>query len=142
VSQLKFKVRLTIAGVEFEHKFIIADQITVDAILGLDFLEAKGRTLDLAKGEMSVGGITVILTSHSTKTAVKSTKATLADTVIVPASSEMEVLAHVDSTVMGTGLVEYNEPNQLTVCVARVVVGTPSEAVPVRIVNTSLAPTT
>ena len=135
-------VCLTIAGVEFEHEFIIADQITVDAILGLDFLEAKSCTLDLAKGEMSVSGNTVILTSHSTRTAVRSTKVILTDTVTVPASSEMEVMAHVDSTVMGTWLVECDEPNQLPVCVARALVSTPSEMVPVRVMNTSLTPTT
>ena len=67
-------VHLTIARVEFEHEFIIADQITVDAILKLNFLEAKSCTLDLIKGEISVSGNIVILTSHSTRTAVRSTK--------------------------------------------------------------------
>lgn len=53
----------------------------------------------------------------------------------VPASSEMEVMACVDSAAKGTWLVECSEPNQLAMCVARELVNTPSEMVPVRVVN-------
>ena len=51
-------------------------------------------------------------------------------------------MAHVDSTTSGTWLIENNESNQLSVCVARALVSTPSEVVPVRVVNTTLTPTT
>lgn len=40
--------------VELQHKFIIADQITADAIFGIDFLEANMCILNLAKEELSV----------------------------------------------------------------------------------------
>ena len=148
VDGIPIKVRgstiaqLTIGGVEFQHEFIIADQITVDALLGVDFLEAKGCLLDLSKGEMSINGKTVMLTSHSTSGSVRSAKVILADTVTIPASSEMEVMACVESSIAGTWLVEHNEFNHQSVCVARALVSTPSDTVPVRIVNTALSPTT
>ena len=41
----------TIAGVKFQHKFIIADRITADGILGVDFLEANKCILNLDEGE-------------------------------------------------------------------------------------------
>ena len=47
-------ISFTIAGVKFQYKFIIADRITADAILGVDFLEANKCILNLAKGELSV----------------------------------------------------------------------------------------
>ena len=34
-------VPITISGVTFKHKFVIAEQITADAFLGLDFLKAN-----------------------------------------------------------------------------------------------------
>ena len=51
-------------------------------------------------------------------------------------------MARADSTAKGTWLVECSESNQLPVCVARTLVSILSEMVPVRVVNTSLTPTT
>ena len=45
---------LTIDKVALQHDFIVAEQITAKAILGLDFLEAKKCILDLAGGKMQI----------------------------------------------------------------------------------------
>ena len=44
-------IQFLISGMEFEHEFIIADHITAEVILGLDFLEANKCVLDLSKGK-------------------------------------------------------------------------------------------
>ena len=39
---------------KFKHEFVIADHITAETILGLDFLEANKCVLDLSKQEMTI----------------------------------------------------------------------------------------
>ena len=51
-------------------------------------------------------------------------KVTVANTVTIPASSEMEIVAHVSSTVKGMWLVEGDKSNLQPVCVARALVTT------------------
>ena len=47
---------LTIAGLEFHRKLIIADNITADAIVGLDFLDSHKCALDLRQRKLySIG---------------------------------------------------------------------------------------
>ena len=135
-------VQLTIAGAKFRHKFIIADQIIADAILGIDFLEANKCILNLAKGELVVNDKAITLSPQGPADTVGCAKVTLMDTVIIPASSEMEVRARICSTTKGLWLVEGNEANQSPVCVARALVTTQYETVPLRVVNTGLTPTT
>ena len=135
-------VQLTIAGAKFRHKFIIADQITADAILGIDFLEANKCILNLAKGELVVNDKAITLSPQGPADTVGCVKVTLMDTVIIPASSEMEVRARICSTTKGLWLVEGNEANQSPVCVARALVTIQYETVPLRVVNTGLTPTT
>jgi len=135
-------VQLTIAGVEFRHRFIVADQITADAILGIDFLEANKCVLNLAKGELSIGEKRVSLSSHSNIETVGCAKVTLTATVTVPAGSEMEIMGHVHSAIQGTWLVEGDETNTLPACVARALVSNQDDIVPLRVVNTGLTPAT
>ena len=40
-------VPITINGRDYQHKFIVAEQLTAEAILGLDFIEANKCVLDL-----------------------------------------------------------------------------------------------
>ena len=132
-------IQLTIAGMEFQHRFIIADQITTDAtILGIDFLEANKCILNLAKGELSVNQKTIVLASHPVVASVGCAKVTLTDTVTISAGSEMEIRTCVHSNVKGIWLVEGDKTNQLHVCVSRALVTNQNETVPLRVVNTSL----
>ena len=52
---------ITIGEVTLQHDFIVAEQITAEAILGLDFLEANKCILDLAGGKMQITDKTVSL---------------------------------------------------------------------------------
>lgn len=47
-------VPVAIGKATFNHEFIVANEITAEAILGLDFLEAKKCVLDLAGGKLQI----------------------------------------------------------------------------------------
>jgi len=50
---------LTIGGLKFQHKLIVADKITADAILGLDFLDSQKCVLDLGLRKLCVKDTTL-----------------------------------------------------------------------------------
>ena len=56
-------VPFTIGKATFNHEFIVVNEITAEAILGLDFLEAKKCVLDLAGGKIQITDQTVTLTA-------------------------------------------------------------------------------
>ena len=135
-------IQLTIAGVKFQHMFIVADQIIADTILGLDFLEANKCVLNLAKGELHIDEKIVALSSHTSVGTVGCAKVTVMDTVTVPAGSKLEITGHVHSAVQGTWLVESDDTNTLPICVARALVLNQGDTVPLGVVNTGLTPAT
>ena len=47
-------IPITIKGKEYKHKFIVAEQLTAEAILGLDFMEANKCVLDLVSGKIKI----------------------------------------------------------------------------------------
>ena len=134
-------ISLSIAGQKFNHDFVIANQITTDAIIGLDFLEAHKCILNMAEGSLSINGQGVALNSHQSPATTGCVKVTIANTVTIPASSEMEIAAHVNSSAKGVWLVEGDKSKPPPVCVARALVTTHDEIVPL-VVNTNLTPVT
>jgi len=78
-----------IAGKTFVGDFVVATQITTDAILGLDFLETHNCILNMAEGESSINGHAIVLNSHQLPATTGCVK--VHSTVIIPASSEMEI---------------------------------------------------
>ena len=85
---------------------------------------------------------TVPLKLHCNMGTAGCAKVTLADTVTVPAGSEMEITGHVHSAVRGTWLVENDDATTLSVCVARTHATNQGENVLLRAVNTGLTPAT
>ena len=118
---------------EFEHEFIVADHITAEAILGLDILEGNKCVVDLCNKQMSIQDKVIPLQSSPANTVAKCIEVTVMETINVPANSEMEIIAHVDSTDYGTWLVEGTD---CPILVARAVVTPHQGVVPVRIINT------
>jgi len=58
-------VSLSIANLAFEQEFIIAEGITAEGILGLDFLEANKCILNLTKKEVTIGSCGILpLSTH------------------------------------------------------------------------------
>ena len=106
-------IQFSINVIKFKHEFVIADHITTEAILGLDFLESNKCVLDLANEKMYIQNKLVPLQPLQTYNESQCLKVT------VPPCSEMELMAHVDTTQQGTWLVEgTNSP----VLVARAIV--------------------
>jgi len=112
-------VPVAIGKATFDHDFIVANEITAEAILGLNFLEAKKCILDLAGGKIQIAGQTVTLTAKSTSSETQCAKVTVLKKMVIPPRSEMEVMACIDSKEPGTWLLEGFHFKELSICVAR-----------------------
>ena len=88
---------LTIAGLEFQHRLIIADNITADAILRLDFLDSHKCVLDLGQRKLCVNNKTCIplVPRLSPKDSLLG-KVVLQDTTVIPPASELEVMGRIE----------------------------------------------
>ena len=129
-------IQFSIGSMEFKHEFVIADHITAEAILGLDFLEANKCVLDQ---EMTIRNKVLELQPSPANAIVQQqcAKVTVINTIVVPPSSKMEVMAHVNTQGNGTWLLESIE---CPVLVARALVTPKLGTVPVRIINTEQIP--
>ena len=91
------QVQISLGGKCCQSQVVIVSGLTADAILGLDFLEANGCTIDLGKKTLHFQDCNLSL---SLVTSVQSSPATIHVTVMstlqVPAYSEMEVMAKVE----------------------------------------------
>ena len=98
----------------------------------------------MAEGMLSINGHALVLNPHKSPavTAAGCVKVTVAKTITIPASSEMKIAAHVNSTVKGVWLVEDDKSNLQSLYVARALVTNYSEMVRLRVVNTNLTPVT
>ena len=74
-------IQFLIGGMEFEHEFIIADHITAEAILGLDFLESNKCVLDLSKEKLSIQNEVVSLQPSPANVVVNHVNITVKDTI-------------------------------------------------------------
>ena len=135
-------IPITISGITLKHKFVIAEQITADAILDLDFLEANICVLNLAKGEIVIANRTVPLLAKSHNTEVSCRKITLVDNVNIPPRSEMEITGRIHSTTNGTWLIEQPSSSKLPIFIARTLVNPQDQAVVLRVVNNDVSPVT
>ena len=122
-------IPITISGITLKHKFVIAEQITADTILVLDFLEANKCVLNLAKGEIVIANRTVPLLAKSHNTKVFCSKITLVDNVNIPPRSEMEITGRIHSTTNGTWLIEQPSSSKLPIFIARTLVNPQDQAV-------------
>jgi len=110
---------ITISGVTFNHNLIIADRLTAEAILGLDFLEANKCVLGLVKDKMIVADQSVSLLPKCNGIEVLSSTVTVPNTYVIPSHSEMEIVAHIQLNEEGTWLVEEFTSPTLPIMVAR-----------------------
>ena len=132
-------IPLTISSTVFNQEFVIADNITAEGILGMDFLEEHKCILDMAKRQVTVNQSEplslVPIVSNSVGTPVN---VTVNKTVTIPPASEMEILGRLPAE-GGPWLIEGIQQKCL---VARSVVIPANNTIPVRIANTSTLPVT
>ena len=119
-----------------EVTFAVADGLTVEAILGLDFLENNQCTLDLRRRTLTLSDSTTVPLSSSKPSAAEQLAVSVTQTIRIPASSELEILAHITGAApKHTYLLEQNPSKRLPVMVARALVTPTSPDIPVRLIN-------
>ena len=88
-------VAVIIANKRYYQKFIIADNITAEGILGMDFMEANKCVLDVAKRQLILEQLEPLsLVPLKTPESSTVSYATISRTIMIPAASEVEVMAN------------------------------------------------
>ena len=131
-------VSITIANKTYHQKFIIADNITAEGILGMDFMEANKCVLDIAKRQLILEQLEPLALvpsnlSHSSTVS----HVIMSRTVTIPGASEIEIMARLPVK-EGSWLIEGRNLDK--VLIARAVVTLSENGVPIRIANTSAMP--
>ena len=125
-----------------QHNFIVAEQITAEAIQGLDFLEANKCVLDLAGGKLQITDQTVHLIPQPSNRKVQCAKVTMMENLTIPPRSEVEIMAHIHTDEDGIWLVQGTQFKELPICVARALTAPRNQHVPIRLVNLDPSPVT
>ena len=134
------KISVIISDRTFEQAFIIADGITADGILGMDFLEDNKCVFDIAKRQITFKQLEALsLVPPAPALTVTVSNVALEKTITIPASCKIEVMARLYSG-GGPWLVEGKQRSDILV--ARAVVMPFRNSIPIRIVNTTTMPVT
>ena len=129
-------------NVVFENKFLVVEGMTVEAILGLDFLETFKCMIDSGERKISFPKEKLVLPLLDVNQKVSKTVGlVLQRKLTIPAESEAEVMVEIssggggDTPVVGTWLVERGQTGRCDVLVARAVVCPTGSTVPLRVFN-------
>ena len=138
------KAKLSLSGQKFDHKLVIAEALTSQGILGLDFLETNHCIFSLATGELLMHGKSILpLRPQNTREPeIMQIEVTVNKTCTVEANSEMELMGKMPVTCEGTRMIEGNHSKKVQVMVARAVVAPTSGMVPLRVLNLESEPVT
>eukprot|EP00731_Ephydatia_muelleri_P026491 Em0018g591a len=136
-------VHLTLSkNVVFENKFLVVEGMTVEAILGLDFLETFKCMIDSGDRKISFPNEKLVLPLLDVNQKVSKTVGLfLQRKLTIPAESEVEVMVDIasggvgDNPVVGTWLVERGQTGRCDVLVACAVVCPTGSTVPLRVFN-------
>lgn len=123
------QVELKLGEKIFQTRVVVVDGLTVDVILGLDFLETHSCTVDIGRKTLHFTnrGTSVIL--HGSQGTVAAIGVTISETLEVPAYSEMEVMANMaQPKAPGTWIME---GDATSVMVARSLLDSPNTQIPV-----------
>ena len=114
--------------------------MTTEAILGMDFLEKNECILDLCKGRLSMKDLGVVqLQPHSLKKPCTPAKVNLVETLTIPATAEVEIMAKLH-TEDDNQMWMVENASTVPIMVARALVKPKYGLVPLRIINTNLTP--
>ena len=116
-------LQVNVNNVCTSHVFIVAGKLTVDCLLGIDFLSCHGAVLDCARNTLSFAS----KPDHGSAGVVKPMhegifKVSIAETIQIPARSGMLVKGRVEHSSLLTGkegLVEPNHMNSSGLLIAR-----------------------
>ena len=132
-------IQVLFKGTPFMVTCIVTDDITIEAILGLDFLEANSCVIDCDQKVLTFPSQKLsipFLSKTTTEQGVATVGLVLKEKTVVPAGSEMEVMVKIAGPVTnGTWFVGHKSATCNGVMVANAVVSPSSNVVPVRILN-------
>ena len=132
-------IQVLFKGTPFMVTCIVTDDITIEAILGLDFLEANSCVIDCGQKVLTFPSQKLsipFLSKTTTEQGVATVGLVLKEKTVVPAGSEMEVMVKIAGPVTnGTWFVGHKSATCNGVMVANAVVSPSSNVVPVRILN-------
>ena len=128
----------------FTCTMVVVDNLTVNAILGLDFLEATHCTLNIGKRLLEIPSCqsAIPVNDHLRCSKPISVYAIVTDIQLVPAYSEIEAMATVPKTCIVKPCVLEATRTKTTVMAARALVIPTAETIPVRLLNPYGEPTT
>ena len=114
------EAELDLGGHLFTTDVVIAACLSTEAILGLDYLEKIGATIDLVNNKIVLAVLMLQKGSSSGETKTHSPKVYVVETIQIPPTSEMEIMATVKGQVSdGSWLLEGVKKDRLPVAVAR-----------------------
>ena len=137
------QVDIVLSGVQFKVQTLVVSPLSTEAILGLDFLQQHGATVDLDKSRICLGEkhkhlmLPMEKSGENTTPSHSTVLVSMPDTVRVPPNSEIEVIAAVQGHMCaGPVLLEEGKKRlAAAVAVARAVVEPRDGQVPVRLLN-------
>ena len=128
---------ITIGPEAFRHAVVVVEDLAADGILGLDFLEDNSCVIDTNSRLLLFNhrSSSVPLVSPQTQGTPAVRDVTVGHTIVVPARSELEIIAIAPVEGDGTWLLQGSPKGVVPVLVARCLVSPIGGSVPVRIVN-------
>ena len=136
------EVKINLGDMEFSHHVVIAEGFSSEAILGLDFLEAQGCTINTCHRTVTFEDTGETLELNCAKTTQKNNSSPVS-LIETTAWSELEVMAQVENKNHHQEmLLEPTNVNRIPVRIARGLVLPTTKGVPVRLLNTGTEPVT
>ncbi|XP_071851486.1 uncharacterized protein [Apostichopus japonicus] len=135
---------LKVGELEVEHEVLVVD-IDVDAHLGYDFLKLYNCTIDAGAGKLTIGKRQLEQLGTDVDKSV-GTRVVVANTVVVPVSSEKIVMARTSAQMemSACAIVECSESflRRRQLMVARAIVDPSKGVIPLRLMNVTDQPVT
>ena len=119
-----------------EVQFAIAEDLTVDAILGLEFLAGHQGMLNFRTGVLDLPHVEIPLVPISS-TRSRAVPVSVVEDIRIPPSCELDIMGHFSPIPIGDYLLEQTTGKSLPVRVARALVSATEKGVPLRLINPS-----
>ena len=129
-------VDLELDGTVLKHRALIVDSLVSESILGLDFLQENGCTIDLVKGCLQLAKSGVSISVGQQQEGPRQVTVQLTSKIYIPPRSEIEILARTQHSIDGgTWLLDGRQVNNCSALVARAVVSPSNSNVIVHLLN-------
>ena len=136
------EVQVQVAGQPFPIRMLIVDNLSTEAILGLDFMEANQCSLAVGERLLHIPSckypIPVNGNCHNPPVA----NVVMEETRIIPPYSELEVMAIIPTICLGKPYVLESTPIKTAVIAVRALIESTGETIPVRLLNPCSTPST